>query len=64
MKKNYPIIKNRMKNMIASVTLLLITGPVSTSNESIQTYKLFGHPSPFEIIKSVKNACKTLSKFD
>jgi hypothetical protein len=64
MKKNYPTIKKRMKNIIASVTLVLITGPLSTSNESIQTYKLFGHPSPFEIMKRVKKADKTLSKFD
>ena len=53
-----------MKKTMASVALLLTTGPVSTSNESIHTLKLFGHPSPFEIIKSVKKACKTLSKFD
>jgi len=64
MKKNYPTIKKRMKKTMASVALLLTTGPVSTSNESIHTLKLFGHPSPFEIIKSVKKACKTLSKFD
>lgn len=53
-----------MKKIIASVTLALTTGPVSVSYESIQTYKLFGHPSPFEIMKSVKKPYKTLSKFD
>jgi hypothetical protein len=64
MKKNYPTIKNRMKKTMASVALLFTEGPVSTSFESIHTFKLFGQPSPFEIIKSVKKACKTLSKFD
>ena len=51
-----------IKKTIASVAPTLATGPKSTSKASIQTYILFGQPSPFDIINKDKKAFAALSK--
>lgn len=51
-----------MKNATAPFALKLYCGPKSISNESIHIKRLFGQPSPFEIINNVIYAYATLSK--